>query len=53
MAEMEKVVSNLIGQKTSFGFEYDIQSRNSHVMGNMRLWIEGKYIGAYDDVNIM
>lgn len=44
---------NLIGEKNSFGFEYNIQSRNSHVMGNTRLWIDGKYIGAFDDVNIL
>jgi hypothetical protein len=43
----------LIGDKNSFGIEYSIQSRNSHVMGNMRLWFEGRYIGAFDDVNIL
>jgi hypothetical protein len=49
------VMSNaaLIGDKNSFGIEYAIQSRNSHVMGNMRLWFEGGYIGAFDDVNIL
>lgn len=43
----------LVGDKNGFGIEYKIQSRNSHVMGNMRLWLEGKYIGAFEDVNIL
>lgn len=46
-------MSNLIGKKSSFGFEYNIRSRHHHIMGNMRLWIEGKYIGAFDDLNIL
>lgn len=43
----------LIGDKGGFGIEYEIQSSDSHVMGNMRLWLGGKYVGAFDDVNIL
>lgn len=43
----------LIGDKNCFGIEYAIQSRNSHTMGNLRMWLGGMYIGAIDDVNIL
>ncbi|MCP4088214.1 MAG: hypothetical protein GY746_00250 [Gammaproteobacteria bacterium] len=43
----------LIGDKNNFGFEYEISPSVSHVMGNMRLWIEGRYIGSFDDTNIL
>lgn len=49
-----------VGEKGSFGFEYEIMSRSRYaksgdyfVLGKTRLWIEGKYIGAFDDVNIL
>ena len=50
---------NLIGDKNSFGIEYEIQSVDyyesgkPYVMGHMRLWLEGKYIGAIEDVDMI
>jgi len=51
---------NLIGDKNSFGIEYEIQSieyyigtSKPYVLGHVRLWLEGKYIGAYEDIDIL
>jgi hypothetical protein len=43
----------VIGNKKLFAIEYEIQPGVSHVMGNVRLWLEGVYIGAIEDVNIL
>ena len=43
----------VVGDKNSFGIEYAVQSKSKYTMGNMRLWLEGRYIGAFDDVNIL
>jgi len=43
----------VIGDKSRFAIEYEIQSKKAHVMGTMRLWIEGIFIGAIQDVNIL
>jgi len=43
----------VIGDKNRFAIEYEIQSRKVCVMGTMRLWIEGIFIGAIQDVNIL
>lgn len=47
------MMRNLIGSKESFGIEYEIQPGEHDVFGNMRLWIEGKYIGTFEDENIL
>ncbi|MDR2209577.1 MAG: immunity 42 family protein, partial [Azoarcus sp.] len=44
---------NFIGKKNSFGIEYEIRSVNSYVFGKVRLWLEGKYVGAFDDIYIL
>ena len=50
---------NLIGDKNSFGLEYEIQSvyynesGGPYIMGHARLWFEGKYIGAFEDVDML
>jgi hypothetical protein len=44
---------NLIGDKNNFGVEYQIHPSRSHVMGNMRLWLGGKFVGAFEDVDML
>ena len=46
-------MSELVGNKDKFGVEYSVVSSNRYVMGYMRLWIEGKSVGAFQDVNIL
>jgi len=53
-------MGNMIGEKSNFGIEYEIQSidyyvgtSDPYVLGHMRVWIEGKYIGAYEDVDML
>jgi hypothetical protein len=43
----------VIGDKRCFAIEYEIQPSISHVMGSMRLWLEGMFIGAIEDVNVL
>lgn len=43
----------VIGDKRCFAIEYEILPSVSHVMGNMRLWLQGIFIGAIEDVNIL
>lgn len=43
----------LIGDRESFGFEYEIESKKTHVMGYIRMWVDGKFIGAIEDVNVL
>lgn len=43
----------VIGDKRCFAIEYEIQPSVSHVMGSMRLWLQGNFIGAIEDVNIL
>jgi hypothetical protein len=44
---------NLIGSKDGFGIEYEIHPGDYGLMGNMRLWFGGRYVGSFDDVNIL
>jgi len=43
----------MIGDKRCFAIEYELQPSVSHVMGSMRLWLQGIFIGAIEDVNIL
>lgn len=43
----------LVGDKNDFGIEYAVQSNDKYVMGNIRLWFKGVYVGSYSDVNIL
>ena len=45
----------LIGKKENFAIEFNIQSEryNRHLFGGIRLWLNGKYLGAYQDINIL
>lgn len=43
----------MIGCKKCFGIEHERQLDGSPIFGKMRLWLEGRYIGAFDDVNIL
>lgn len=43
----------LIGEKEVFGIEYEISSKDRFVMGRMRVWIEGNYLGAFDDLDML
>ncbi len=45
----------LIGTKENFAVEFNVQSEryNRHLFGGIRLWLDGKYLGAYEDVNIL
>jgi len=43
---------NLIGDKSSFGIEYEIVPSNPR-LGYMRLWLEGKYIGEIEDIHVL
>lgn len=47
------VKSKLIGNRDRFGVEYSIVSTNNYVMGHMKLWIDGRGVGAFEDVNIL
>jgi hypothetical protein len=44
---------NLIGSKARFGIEYEIHPGDSHILGNMRLWLEGQYNGSFEDVTML
>jgi hypothetical protein len=50
-------MANLIGSKDSFGIEYEIHPEESpgspYIMGNTKLWLQGKYIGSFDDVHML
>ncbi len=43
----------IIGDQQRFAIEYEIQPSVSHVMGTVRLWLEGQYLGAIQDKNIL
>ena len=44
---------SFVGDRHHFAIEYEITQRNKDVMGRMRVWIEGKTFGAFEDVNIL
>lgn len=46
------VTSTLIGNKKSFAIEYSFSDSKSKI-GRMRLWVNGYYIGAFEDENIL
>ena len=45
----------LIGKKQNFAVEFNVQSEryNRHLFGGIRLWLNGQYLGAYEDINIL
>lgn len=43
----------IIGDRKCFAVEYEIQPSVSHVMGNIRLWLQGVFIGSIEDINIL
>lgn len=43
----------IIGDKMRFAIEYEIQKGGRYVMGRLRLWLSGQYIGAYDDIAML
>lgn len=45
------VSEKIIGKKGTFAIAYNIQSVNSHIMGSLCLWVDNKYIGAFEDIN--
>lgn len=46
-------VKNIIGNKNIFAIEYEIESTLPNIMGKACIWIDGNYIGAYDDSHIL
>lgn len=46
-------MTRMAGDKDVFGVEFDLISRDRYAMGRMRVWIEGRYIGAFDDVDML
>jgi len=46
-------MSTLIGNKNNFAIEYSIVQLLPHLMGNIRLWIGGYYVGYYDSPIIL
>lgn len=46
-------MSELVGDRNRFGVEYFFVPSDRYVMGHMRLWIDGKHVGAFEDVNIL
>lgn len=49
------VIKYFFGNKDSFAVEFAVQRErySRHLMGNLRLWLGGNYIGAYEDINIL
>jgi len=43
----------IIGDPKTFGIESEITDTNSHILGTVRLWIAGLYIGSDEDVNLL
>lgn len=53
-------MTNLIGAKNSFGIEYKFnsvghysKSGDTFLLGNIRLWVDGKYFGTLEDEEII
>lgn len=46
-------MTNLIGNKTQFGIEYEVTSTEDGRLGRIRLWLDGKYLGSIDDIGIL
>lgn len=46
-------MSELIGNKTEFAVEYHILKEEPFVIGNIRLWIGGKYVGYFDSPTML
>lgn len=49
------VKNYFIGNKENFAIEFSIQMErySRHLFGGIRIWLEGKYFGAYEDINIL
>ncbi|MET4163662.1 hypothetical protein ABIE61_003527 [Marinobacterium sp. MBR-111] len=43
----------LIGDKGIFAIEFEIRDKGTKPMGIIRIWLDGHYIGTFDDVNIL
>jgi len=46
-------MTKIIGDKEAFGIEFEIPNKDRYAMGRMRVWIEGWYLGAFDDVDML
>ena len=46
-------MTEIVGNKNVFGFEYNIQDSSPYLMGNIRVWIKGRFIGCFEDTNIL
>ena len=38
-------MNTVIGQKSEFAIEYKLNKTEPHIMGNVCIWLEGKYLG--------
>ncbi|MGD9368243.1 MAG: hypothetical protein PVH87_21260 [Desulfobacteraceae bacterium] len=42
-------MKKLIGKKSEFAIEYAIKTRVPYLMGNLRLWLGGMYVGYFNE----
>ena len=47
------VMTQIVGDIDIFAIEFDVQSRSTKLMGMVRIWLSGKYLGAIEDINIL
>lgn len=50
---MEKLKSEIIGDKPVMAIEYMVTQKKPYIMGNLILWMNGVYIGAFEDEQML
>jgi len=50
---MEDLKSKIIGKKEVMAIEYRLTQKKPYIMGNLILWMDGVYIGAFEEEQML